>query len=513
MNPLNLKEPFSQMVINQLNLKPDQVDQLINPQHIVMRDQAIVDVANYIQDADKLMICGDFDADGVTSTSIAALIAEHLNIPYGYYIPNRIEEGYGTSVRIIEMAYEKGYTDILMIDNGVKAFDAIDKAQALGLRVGIVDHHLIDKALDVDAFLHPDFLSDYGQSMSAAGLMYLIAEYLGLNDDLITALAAIGTIADVMPLWYKNREIVQDGVRVLNQKQIASIDAIANRNSYTLYSAQFLAFQVIPKINSIGRMSDLASMNTMVQFFLSNDVSTIKSYTQQMFKINETRKQLSSQMTQLAMSLINPEDHMNVIAHESFHEGILGIIANQVLQVTGKPTVIMKPIGEIYKGSSRSGDISLSDLYRQLDTAYFKALGGHDFAFGLSLYSDSFESFKSDVNQIVPQLEKHEVERVLDVDINLLTKESLIELKQYEPFGEGFQIPKVRVKLPNEYTISPIKEIGFKMVFKNTSVDEAVVFGKGITMDDLQQAQAIEGTVSYNSFRKVSIMIDAIVSI
>lgn len=503
---------LTQEVFKKLQLPHDLLQELFAPQEIPMKDAAIAKVATFLQSAQKLMICGDFDADGVTSTSIAALIAECLGIEYGFYIPDRIKDGYGTSAAIVEAAHHKGYTHLLMVDNGVKAFEAITKCHELGLKIAIVDHHNCGDSFEVDAFLHPDCIDGYGASMSAAGLMYLVAEYLGLATPKLTALAAIGTIADVMPLWHKNREIVIKGLKVLNEGKILQVDAIAQRTRFTTYTATSLAFQVIPKINSVGRLSDQANMNTMVHFFTQDDPEMIRSYAQQMSKINDLRKTMSADMGRLAMSLIKPGVSMNVVSHPDFHEGILGIIANQMLQNTGVPSIVLKERDDFYKGSSRSASISLSRVFESLDRDYFLALGGHDFAYGLSVHQDQFKSFKKQVESFdVSQYPMNE-ETPLEIDIHDITKEALLELNQFEPFGEGFKMPMMKIPLPQHYVITPIKDIGYKLSFEGLPVDEAVVFGKNITHDDLQNASFIIGVPSYNSFRKVSIMIDALES-
>lgn len=509
---IKLINPLTKRVFEHWQLPQDYIQELVNPQVIDMKDPAIEAVSTFIKEADKLMICGDFDADGVTSTSIAVLIAKALGIEHGFYIPDRIVDGYGTSALTIQAAAAKGYTHVLMIDNGVKAFDAIQTAKDLGLRVGIVDHHHISETIEVDAFLHPDVIGAYGADMSAAGLMYLVASYLGLVSPMISALAAIGTIADVMPLWHKNREIVIAGLEVLNHHKIPQIDAIAQRNQYTQYTASFLAFQVIPKINSVGRLSDHANMNTMVHFFVGDDLEMIQAYAKQMFEINELRKTMSAEMSELAMSLVKKDVSINVVVHPDFHEGILGIIANQMLQQTGKPSIVLKQRDDFLKGSSRSASISLNQMFESLDSKYFLALGGHEFAYGLSVHSNALDAFQKDVENYDVSTSKIKSEDLIEVDIDLITKDALMELAQFEPFGEGLKLPLMKVKVPLHFVITPIKNIGYKMTFDHVSVDEAVVFGKNISFDDLNNAKYIVGVPSYNSFRKVSIMIQEVLS-
>ncbi len=499
------------MVFDALNLNQDQIGELIDPPKIKIEDPSIDGMVEFIKTSQKIIVCGDFDADGVTSTSIAALILESLNIEYGFYIPDRIQEGYGTSVKTIQHAFDKGYTHVLMVDNGVKAFEAIELAHHLGMKVGIVDHHNYDEIPAVDAFLHPDLLGSYGSAMSAAGLMYLLAEAMDVLNVRIVALACIGTIADVMPLWHKNREIVRYGLELLNRYEYLQIDALCNRSKYTSYTASFLAFNVIPKINSVGRLADHENMNHVVRYLLSDQPEAIRTYSKRILALNDMRKDLSSEMAETAKALSHSNLAANIIINEDFHEGILGIVANRLLQETQKPSILMKDMGSLLKGSSRSSSISLSELYAGMNPDYFHALGGHDFAYGLTVkkeYLNEFcEAVYSGVSKL-PVIAQHIA--VLNVDASLLSKEALMELQTFEPFGEGFKIPLVQVEINQGFTISPINAIGYKFQFQNPGLEEAVIFSTQYPIEVLKTAKKITGQVSYNSFRKVSMMIESI---
>ena len=152
-----------------------QVEQLLTPRYQVCEDIIIDDVIDFIKNSKKLMIFGDYDADGVASTSISIMIAKHLGIEdVGYYIPNRFDEGYGLNTEIVKASYLKGYSHLLLVDNGVKAHTEIEYAKSLGLKVAVVDHHLIEEPLDDVLLLHPEFLEGYFNTMCASGLMYLV---------------------------------------------------------------------------------------------------------------------------------------------------------------------------------------------------------------------------------------------------------------------------------------------------------------------------------------------------
>lgn len=511
MTSLNLKHDFSKLVFETLNLDEELCNQLISPQKICMQDPCFEDCAEFLKKSEKLLVCGDYDADGICATSIALLLCKRMGLQAAHYIPNRLSEGYGLSTKTVQMAYEKGYKELLLVDNGVKAHDALALASELGLRVCVIDHHIMEDEVQCEALLHPDLLGPYGQTMCAGGLVYALCEYMGLADDTMLALACIATVGDVMPLWHKNREIVIEGLKVLNASEFLQIDCLVKRTRFTKYTASLLSFQLIPKINSMGRLADKVNVNSCVFYFLSENPEQIKKFAQEMIELNDLRKKMGQTMSQKALSMVD-EEPFQILVDESFHEGLLGIVANQLLSVTGKPSLVLTSNGSLLKGSARSSSISLAALFQSLNSDYFEAMGGHDFAFGMSIKTHYFNDFKNDVMKYMRE-NHHSVsgDVVLSVSSDIMTQEAMVELSQFEPFGEGFKIPKVSFNMPKEFTISAINSYGYKYNFMNTGLDEAVFFNTAVTMETLKNASLLSGEVSYNTFGKVSVNIDSIV--
>ena len=505
---INIKHELTQLVFESLNLSSEQVKELESPREEVLKGKSIDDLSIFFRQSTKLLVCGDFDCDGICSTSIALLIAKKIKLEAGHYIPNRITEGYGVSSSTIQLAYDKGYKDVLIIDNGVKSHEEVKFAQSLGLNVAIIDHHLIEEVAPNCPLLHPNFLSEYGHSMCAAGLIYSLAESMGLDDDYILSLAGLATIADVMPLWGKNREIVKRALVALNNNQFRQIDALAKRTRYTKYDAKLLAFQVVPKINSVGRMADLANVNTIVQYFTSDDVAQIQNYAQQILDLNVKRKDTGKALFEKAKKQID-EKSIQIIVGKDFHEGLMGIVANQVMNLTSKPSIVLSDNGDILKGSARSGTVSLARMFNSLDSRYFSSFGGHDFAFGMSIHSVYLEDFINDANEWVESQGKQVVaEKYIEIAETLITREALKELDQFEPFGEGIKRPNFKIDMPKEYSLSVINGHGFKFKFSNSNLDEAVLFSNRYTLSDLESIKCITGQVSLSSFNKINLLIE-----
>lgn len=497
-------------IIDYWELDERQLQEVHYPSRKIYKNQAF---ENFYQNASKLMICGDYDCDGVASTSIAAILAKKMNLDFGYYIPNRIKEGYGLSVETVQLAHERNYKDLLLVDNGVKSHQAIQLALDYGMRVAVVDHHLVDQKLPQEVLLvHPDLIEDsYFDTMSAGGLMCALAEGMGLSDPYIDALGALATVADVMPLWGKNREIVRRGIQALEKNKFLQFDYLVKRNSYTKYTAELLAFQVSPKINSIGRMGDIANINTAVEYFLSEDALTIQAYAQQVFDINTQRKEKGKILQEHAKTQITHEK-IQIISHPDYHEGLLGIIANHIAQATGKPSIILKEYEGFYKGSARSHNLSLQKLLSQMDPKYFKAMGGHDFAYGMTLEKSTFQDFKKDLYTL---MEDYDLSQdsfsgidVFDFEFN---HDIIRELKKFEPLGEGLKLPLMRMKMPGEFKINPLNGHGYKIMFPNSNIGAALMFTQEQAEDAIKRAKYLIFRINMQSNRNLEVFVEELI--
>lgn len=495
-----------QAVIQEMGLSPDDLRaQLSNEIRILNDDHGI---AAFLKTSKKLMICGDYDCDGIMATAIACQLAEALKIPYGYYIPNRLTEGYGTSIKTIELAYQKGYSDLLLVDNGVKANEAVTLAKKLGMRVAIVDHHNYDEKLAVDAFLHPELCDAYFHDMSAGALIACVAEKMDLLSPKILAMAAVATIADVMPLWGKNREWVKRAVPIL-QAGIPAFDLLLPRTRYTRYSSTVIAFQLVPKINSIGRLSDRANVNTAVQYFLSEDDRLLETYSKQVHDLNALRKDMSQALKEDALTKINGEA-IQIIVGEDYHEGLLGIVANQIMSQTQRPTIMLTDYKNYLKGSARSSSISLKELFAGLDPHYFLSMGGHDFAYGMTLDAAYFDHFKEAVQEQVLRLPDISVQkRYLDVALPDINPAAISELKQLEPFGTGFELPLLALTLDTPYQIRKLGNAGYKFIFSHGPLQEALYFNPSFNPDQ-SEVHHLLGRLDLDQINKITMILEKV---
>ncbi|AMC93180.1 hypothetical protein AOC36_04090 [Erysipelothrix larvae] len=500
---------FCQKIFSLLNLSDDKVEELLKPSQHVVHDAVLFDVVSFMKQSKKLMICGDYDCDGITSTTIAMILAKKLGVEAGYYIPNRIDEGYGANKNTLKLAFEKGYDAVMMIDNGVKALEAIHYAHEVGMKVCIVDHHTYDEAPPVDVFVHPDVLSPYCDTMCAAGLMYTICETNGYADDYLLALGCIGTLGDVMPLWHKNREIVMEGLKALNKHQFLPLVSLLNTKNAPI-DAMMVSFQIVPKINAVGRMADMVNVNTMIPYLMADDENLILNFCAQVNSVNTVRKNLGQDLKTIALDMIDESMPVNIISDERFHEGLLGIVANQLTTLTGKPTMVFQKVSEGYKGSARSKTISLSELFSKVNDAYFIAMGGHDFAYGMTIHDHQFEAFSHEVQSVAKTLESVKQDDAIVLMDEPLTKSMLESISKFEPYGPGFQLPLFAIECPDAVSVYPIGTSGFRFSFKNFWLKSAVYFNPSAKFDGDNMPKMLIGRFSIHSQYGLSFTVESV---
>jgi single-stranded-DNA-specific exonuclease len=444
-----MKEPLLAEICYVNQLDDDQLDQLLDPLVIepsnhplfLMAKQRIL---NAIENKEKIMVCGDYDADGVCATSILVKTLRDLGSSVGYYIPHRFDEGYGLSPKTVDLALKKGYTLFLIVDNGVSAFEALDKLREAKIDSIILDHHEITEKVPCTILIHPNHLeSDYRNSCGSA-LAYMLSTHLKQNDYLC-ALAAIATIADVMDLWGYNRTLVMQGLSLLNLNNYPSIQSLTDKTEPL--DELGVAFQIIPKINAIGRMNDELSVNTLVEYFCSEDRFQIYQKAQQIKAINEKRKTVNTTMMAKTKSALVDPHAVIIIDDPDFHEGIVGITAGQLVRKTNKPVIVLAHKEGSYKGSIRAPlGYDLRELLKEC-MVHTMRYGGHALAAGIEIAEDHYEAFRLSVYASTDHLEFKSPERMtLLFDPLLINLDNYTRLMDFKPFGQGFELPDVEIE-------------------------------------------------------------------
>lgn len=483
----------------------------------LIETQAIEGLANIVSrifeaqaKQQKVMICGDYDADGICATTILVDAMRQLGIECGFYIPNRLKEGYGLQAKTVEQAVEKGYQLILTVDNGVRAFEALAKAKQLHIDVIVSDHHFSDQEVDCYACLHPQTMHPSCYSLCGAGVALEMARALVGTKKNHVILACIASIADVMELKKETRSIVKLGLQYLTEGCYPAIQSLSDEQS-NLWDESRIAFQIVPKINTTGRLADLINTNNTVKYLLLEDRKQIKEVSMQINRYNELRKKLSTDLIERARSLYQPQYSFQLLFSEHFHEGILGLIAGKLQGEFNVPFLIATSSEGVYKGSIRSGEsLDLTEFFDDIKHELL-SYGGHQAAAGISFSIEKKQIIQDYVNTKMQQtkLNKEICYNVIKVSLKDLNYEQVASLRVLAPFGQGFDEPLFLLRdVPYTKFMKMGKGNHYKWVL-NEGI-EAILFNSKQSIKESKQTIDIIASAqlqTYNNHTKVTLLI------
>jgi single-stranded-DNA-specific exonuclease len=314
-------------------------------------------IKNAIADEEAIAICGDYDADGMTSTALLLRALKHLGANVDYAIPSRMKDGYGINNRIVEEFAENGVGLILTVDNGISAYEPVARAVELGLSVIITDHHdLPEKLPPADAILNPKLLSDASpyKGLAGVGVAYILAiataqslgKLKGLTNPILE-LFTLGTIADLAPLVGVNRRWLKRGLRALPNSQLLGIQALIQVAGVDEAQKQLkpddIGFRLGPRINAVGRIGD---PQMVIELLTTDDPGIALERAMQCEQINQKRRQLCEQIEQEAIALVEntpipwQRDRILVVVAAGWHHGVIGIVASRLVERYGVPVFI-----------------------------------------------------------------------------------------------------------------------------------------------------------------------------
>lgn len=421
----------------------------------------------------RIVIVGDYDADGATSTALMVLVLKEMGAQVEYLVPDRFKYGYGLTPAIAELAWQSYQPDLLItVDNGISSHAGVEKAQALGMQVIITDHHLTTKPTPAaEAVVNPNQLGCDFSSKALAGVgvaFYVLARLASSRSQQAKStakvtqyldLVALGTYADVATLDYNNRILIDAGLKRIQQHQcragILALLDIAGRDAASL-RAQDLGFVVGPRINAAGRME---SMRIGIECLLAADMETAYPLARQLNQLNIERRQVENEMKQQAMQALQ---HIQletadlpaalVMFDQQWHQGVIGIVAGRLKEQFHRPSLVFAPDedGIHIKGSARSIEgIHIRDMIEQVAEQYphlVSHFGGHAAAAGLTLKKENFEMFKTVFTRSIAALDDDLFQATLwtdgelaDADLHLGT---LDWIEQLGPWGQKFPFPQ-----------------------------------------------------------------------
>ncbi|KEY59291.1 single-stranded-DNA-specific exonuclease RecJ [Serratia sp. DD3] len=426
----------------------------------------------------RIMVVGDFDADGATSTALTVLALRSMGgSAVDYLVPNRFEDGYGLSPEVVEQVATRGAELIITVDNGISSHAGVDAAHAKGMQVLVTDHHLPGETLPAaEAIVNPNLASCDFPSKSLAGVgvaFYLMLalrsrlrdsgwfeqQCLGIPNlaDLLD-LVALGTVADVVPLDANNRILVYQGLNRIRAGKcrpgIRALLEVANRDARQL-AANDLGFVLGPRLNAAGRLDD---MSIGVALLLSDDIAQARMLASDLDALNLTRRDIEQGMQVEALALCSQLEQTTTelpyglaMYHPEWHQGVVGILASRIKERFHRPVIAFAPAGEgILKGSGRSvAGLHLRDALERLDMLHpglMMKFGGHAMAAGLSLEEARFDEFRQRFGELVGEwLDPAMLEGVVWSDGELAMQELTLDtaelLREGGPWGQAFPEP------------------------------------------------------------------------
>lgn len=503
----NVTQLVSEVLLSQ-ELTLEQIEQIIldkkyelNSSHL---DTIIKRIHKAKAQAEKVVIIGDYDADGIMATTILVKALKTFGIDAGFYIPDRLKEGYGINESIVEMVYSKKYSLIITVDNGVVAYNALDFAKSLNIDVIVTDHHTIDKKRDYnyDFILHPDYLSEGYNDLAGAGVALIIAERLLNNQNMADyyVYAMVATIADMVSVFGQNRNIIKNGLYIINKYGNKHIENLIHYKNGVI-DQQVISFQVVPKLNTAGRLADRVNVNNLVRYFLLDDVVEIETLAKTITNLNQTRITMTRDSFNNSNGIVK-YGSLNIVVDETIHEGLTGLIAGRHMNKLKEPVLVLTKNNNLYKGSGRSPkgyDIFslIKPLREMLDS-----FGGHKQACGLSLDENNLEMFLQAISENSKHLKVLEnVDPFLTINLDEMDLAVYEQFASLEPYGVDFIKPLLKVSLKGLALPSVLAEKYLKWNVGNNI--EMISFDRQLDLQHYKKVTDIEAYVdlSLNEFR------------
>lgn len=429
-----------------------EIDLLHDP--LLMKDmgKAVDRILSALQKGEKIRVFGDYDVDGITSTTIMMRVFQQMNARADFYIPARLTEGYGLNEPAVRKAADDGISLIVTVDSGISAVDEVRLARDLGIDVIITDHHEPPETIPcANAVLNPkqkDCPYPF-KELAGAGVAFKLA--LALVDATqvsqphdILDLVCLGTIADIVPLKGENRIIVKHGLKSIARTESLGLRALMHQCGLMgpAVDAHQIAFQMAPRINAAGRLGDAA---VCVKLLLGEDEKEAVSLSAELCRLNEERQSVEAKIYKEAVELIEEEeihlrDKVIVLAREGWHLGVIGIVASKLVKDYYRPVILLCIDGEKAKGSARS--IPALNIYEAIKCAdtYLEKFGGHSQAAGLTIPTANISEFRKVLNLHASEnlTEKDLVPEVMvdtEIDFNLIDDTLFKQLQMLAPYG------------------------------------------------------------------------------
>ena len=527
----NINKIIGRIIVNRNVVKDEDVRIFITPTRDDFHDPflfkgmdiAVDKIIQAINNKEKILIYGDYDVDGITSTTVLKKYLLERGAIVDTYIPNRLTEGYGLNKPAIEKIKEKGTDLIITVDCGISAIEEIDYAIELGMDVIVTDHHEVGEKIPnsmavIDA-KRKDNTYPF-QSLAGVGVVFKVIQAISIKLNLKAEeylkyldLVCVGTISDIVPLEGENRTIAKLGLMLIKVTRNLGLRELIKSSGYKEIDSNTISFGVAPRINACGRMGH---EEEALKLFLAEDTESAVQITKELNEYNTLRQTTEKAIYEEAIQKIE-ENHLEdnnsiVLGGENWHHGVIGIVSSKVTEKYYKPSLLLSFEGDKAIGSGRS--IQGFDLYEALTKCddLIEKYGGHAMAVGLTIKKENFEKFKErfeevakekNIKELVPIIYIDEEVKLRDINMDLVKSLSILE-----PFGEANKVPLFLIK---NLKIDSIRALSEGRHLKLSLRDEnfvinAIGFEIGYLAEEYRIGDKIDvvGTLEINSFNGYS---------
>ena len=531
----NLNKVIGKIIVNRHVVNDEDVRIFITPTRDDFHDPflfkgmdiAVERIIKAINNKEKILIYGDYDVDGITSTTVLKKYLMDRGISVDTYIPNRLHEGYGLNKNAIDTIKERNIDLIITVDCGISAIEEVDYAVSLGMDVIVTDHHEVGEklpnALAVIDAKRKDNTYPF-RSLAGVGVVFKLIQALSIKLEIkpeeylkYLDLVCVGTISDIVPLEGENRTIAKLGLMLIKVTRNLGLRELIKSSGYKEIDSNTISFGVAPRINACGRMGH---EEKSLKLFLAEDLESATKITKELNEYNTLRQSTEKAIYEEAIQEIdrNHLDEKNsiVLGGKGWHHGVIGIVSSKVTDKYYKPSILLSFEDDIAKGSGRS--VPGFDLYEGLTKCedLLEKYGGHSMAVGLTLKKENLEKFKERFEQIAKEKNIKELVPIIYIDDELKLKDINMELVKslsiLEPFGEANKVPLFLIR---NLKIDSIRALSEGRHLKLTLRDEnfvinAIGFELGYLAEEYRIGDRIDvvGTLeinSFNGFRSIQI--------
>ena len=495
----------------QAYLNPD-LQQLHDPFLLHNMGKAVQRILTAIENGQNILIYGDYDADGMTASSVMKSALDELGAEVQVYLPNRFTDGYGPNLDVYKYFIQNEDIDLIItVDNGVAGHEAIAYAQSQNVDVIVTDHHSMPEVLpEAFAIVHPEHPeSNYPfKYLAGVGVAFKVATALldYIPSDMLD-LVAIGTIADMVSLTDENRILVSHGLKVLANTERAGLMELMRLSGtdFEKVNEETIGFQIAPRLNALGRLDD---PNPAIELLTGWDEEVAAEIAQMIDEKNSERKVIVENIFNQALTMITDEP-IQILHHKDWHKGVLGIVAGRLLEQFHKPIIMLAEEEGVLRGSARS--IENFNIFEALNEhrELFMAFGGHKQAAGMTFALENVEAIKQVMLDFIQEndidmSEKSSLEVQGSLQFDEISLETIRSLEKLSPYG--MDNPKPHFLL-TDYQVEQARSMGkdnshlkLKLVQNGQALD-AVYFGHGAESLEFEQSDTeLVGTLSSNTW-------------